>query len=201
MHRNEVNSKLDYLASIGYSPILLAGVRLLFDFGLRCSDMLNIRRSDITLEGKIIVKQGKGSNVLICNLGADAHIWDDYRRGLHCDLSVYSYLYVYRLMKKCNLQLPAVKGANASVTHLGRKMVANEIYSQTKSIEAVKQALGHVSEGSSLFYINQEEDVMKKKPQSIITNPSVSVGNLKVTNRKSNSVISVPKIKGKKPKV
>jgi len=197
--RTEIEQKLTYLLSIGYPSVLVAGVRLLFDFGLRASDMLSIKRSDITLDGKIIVKQGKGSNILICNLSNDVSLWLDYRNGLHSDLSTFNYQYLYRLMKKCNLKLDGINGRNDSVTHIGRKMVAQSIYNETNDIQAVKAALGHVSEGSSLFYVSDNVPE-KSNYKSINENPTSRVANLKVTKRKSGTYINVINPTSKKKK-
>jgi len=188
LSKEEVEAKLIILRAQGLSITLECFIRLHFAFGLRISDLLRIRRADISESLLLVVQQGKGSQPLVCHLSEDKEFWQGYRMGKYVDISLFSRDYFYKLYRRVGWSMPSVNGVNRSVTHAPRKLLAQELFEASSSIDVVASALGHRSSSSSLYYLTSAQ---KKKVvvAPILSTPPTSIYNLIIKKRKSGDII------------
>ena len=164
--------------------------RLQFISGLRIADLLSIRRSDISDNLTVFVRQSKGSQAKVISLLYDKEFWISYKRGLYTDVSVYSSMTFYRLYSRYNLIISNGPGRNSSVTHSARKLLARTAYDVTNSVDMAQAALGHKSQNSTMYYLTQEQ---KKAVLStgIIGAVKGHAGNLKFRRMKGYTIMSI----------
>lgn len=134
---------------------LCSVVLLLFESGLRVSEVLNINGNDITKDLRVKIKGLKGSNNKIIKLNDNYGFWSMLQGN---NLSIKDDLnrfYLYRKFKQYGLS--AVYGSNkkSSVTHLPRHELALDVYSSSEDIEDVKNCLGHKNVNSSEWYVGK----------------------------------------------
>ena len=152
----DINVKLSVMQSAGYSQTVICFIRLHSVSGARISDLLRIRRSDITSSLYVSIRQCKGSLPLTVRLSDDVQFWREYRAGLHLDIGLYNKNYFYRLYKRYNIQFDNGLLRNKSVTHSFRKELANDLFNATGSIESAQSALGHRSTRSTEYYLSRD---------------------------------------------
>ena len=192
MTNSEVEIKLSMMLSDGVNITLISFARLQFISGLRISDLLAIRRSDIGENLNVYVRQSKGSQAKVISLLYDKEFWISYRRGMYTDISVFNSMTFYRLYNRYNLIIINGPGRNSSVTHSARKLLARTSYDITNSVEMAQAALGHKSQNSTMYYLTQEQ---KKAVLStgIIGAVKGHAGNLKFRRMKGYTIMSLIK--------
>lgn len=136
-----------------YDQTFLEIVKLMYYSGARVSDVLNIKRSDISPRLDLTIYQSKKSLPLVVNLNYSRDFWQGYREGKYRDISTYNRYYLYRHFDKLSITFKSTGNKNRSVTHSFRKFKAQDIYDQTHDITAAAAALGHKSEKSTEYYI------------------------------------------------
>lgn len=190
MTNSDVDIKLSMMLKDGVNVTLVSFARLQFISGLRISDLLNIKRTDIDSNLNVYVRQSKGSQAKVISLLFDKEFWVNYKRGLYTDVSVYSSMTFYRLYKRYSLIIFNGTGRNSSVTHSARKLLARTAYDVTNSVEMAQAALGHKSQNSTLYYLTQEQ---KKAVLStgIIGAVKGHAGNLKFRRMKGYTIMSL----------
>lgn len=132
-------------------------VKLLVAHGLRVSDLLNVKHSDITSRGAIIVYQGKGSNKLIIQAGTCIDYILKCRESKLDPFTGYSRFFFYRLFKKYDIYQKSNGQKNYSVTHAPRKQLAQVMQKEGFTDEEIKTALGHKSIRSTLYYTDNSK--------------------------------------------
>lgn len=188
----DLESKLVQMQSAGYSQTVVCFIRLHSISGARISDLLRIRRSDITRSLFVSIRQCKGSLPLTVKLSTDLQFWEDYRNGLHLDIGLYNKNYFYRLYKRYNIQFDNGVLRNKSVTHSFRKELANDLYSATGEIESAQSALGHRSSRSTEYYISKD-NLRALQKQGINSPLSGTVSNIIVSKRNGATYIRLKK--------
>ena len=153
---SELQQRLQYMHEDGVSEFLCAGVGLMFSAGLRVSDLLSIDYRNVSINLIIEVPQSKGSNTLTVQPIYYRDVWRLIYDNKLAPFSLYDRFFMYRLFKKYSLQINNGSGRNASVTHAGRKYLANAMYSDKENIESAKKALGHKSANSTRYYIDED---------------------------------------------
>lgn len=162
MNHNSINQKLALLRAQGLNYTVECFIRLHYQSGARIGDLLSITRNHISNNLTIIIDQGKGSNPLIISPVEDRQFWEEYRSGLHVDISCFSVSFFYKLYKRYGFSISNGAGRNNSVTHSARKLKAREVYATTGEIRDAQAALGHKRESSTLYYLND------RKPANIL---------------------------------
>lgn len=188
----DLESKLVKMQSAGYSRTVICFIRLHSISGARISDLLRIRRKDITSSLFISIRQCKGSLPLTVKLSSDLQFWKDYRDGLHLDIGLYNKNYFYRLYKRYNIQYDNGMLRNKSVTHSFRKELANDLFNATGVIESAQAALGHRSSRSTEYYLS-EDNLKSVQNQGINSTLSGRLNNLTISQKNGRSYIRVSK--------
>ena len=132
-------------------------VTLLVANGLRVSGLLNVKHTDITSRGAIIVYQGKGSNKLIIQAGTCIDYILRCRDNKTDPFAGYSRFFFYRLFKKYDIYQKSSGQKNYSVTHAPRKFLAQDMQKDGFTDEEIKTALGHKSLRSTLYYTDNSK--------------------------------------------
>ena len=188
----DLESKLVAIQSAGYSLTVVNFIRLHSISGARISDLLRIRRSDITSSLFVSIRQCKGSLPLTVKLSANFEFWEQYRNGLHLDISLYNKNYFYRLYKRYNIQFDNGALRNKSVTHSFRKELANDLFNATGVIESAQAALGHRSSRSTEYYLSKD-NLKSVQNQGINSTLSGRLNNLTISQKNGRSYVRVSK--------
>ena len=187
-----LESKLVLMQSAGYSRTVICFIRLHAISGARISDLLRVRRNDITSTLFVSIRQCKGSLPLTVKLSDDLQFWREYRSGMHLDIGTYNKNYFYRLYKNYNIQFDNGISRNKSVTHSFRKELANDLYNATGTIEAAQSALGHRSSRSTEYYLTKNE-LRAKQNQGINSTLSGRINNLTVSQKNGRTYVRLSK--------
>lgn len=148
---------LHLIASLSESSAERAIIELMFDEGLRISDVLRIKPSDVDSSCFITVKQGKGSMIKVIRCSKNINFWlGQVRRGFVIS-DVYNRFYFYRLFKKYGLQMSIEGCSNKKVTHSLRYARASVMMKVSNDLETVKQDLGHKSIKSTKYYVRKSK--------------------------------------------
>lgn len=190
MTNSEVEIKLSMMLRDGVNLTLISFARLQFISGLRISDLLAIRRSDIGENLNVYVRQSKGSQAKVISLLYDKEFWISYRRGMYTDISVFTSMTFYRLYSRYNITIFNGPGRNMSVTHSARKLLARTAYDVTNSIDMAQAALGHKSQNSTMYYLTQEQKKAVLR-NGIIGEVKGHAGNLKFRRMKGYTIMSL----------
>ena len=157
-------------------------VTLLVANGLRVSDLLAVKYTDITSRGAIIVYQGKGSNKLIVQAGTCIDYILRCRDSKIHPFTGYSRFFFYRLFKKYDIYQKSSGQKNYSVTHAPRKLLAQDMQKEGFTDEEIKTALGHKSMRSTLYYTDNSKRLAsyrnrKKEAKSSMLTPLIPLKN------------------------
>tara|TARA_R100000789_G_C2995341_1_gene147288 strand:- start:414 stop:1010 length:597 start_codon:yes stop_codon:yes gene_type:complete len=131
---------------------------LQYQYGLRVSEALNLRCSQISKGGKILVNGSKGSADRIIVVPELARFGANSLVG---DYKIFPYIsrfHVYREYKKRGISL-ALNGTNKrAVTHAPRHVAINEVNELSKSKEKTRQFIGHKSIKSTEHYVRNKKN-------------------------------------------
>lgn len=149
-----------------YYVIFLIGISV----GIRISDILKLKTSDMKNTDRIVIKEKKTGKTKIFPLKPQiAKIVKDYIKN-YCDEEYQEYIFlgkkgarldrsaVYRVLNRCMQEL----GINIVCgTHSCRKYCMRTIYEQTKDLGLIMQICNHSSQAISARYICITEDLIK----------------------------------------
>lgn len=150
--------------SIKYYVIYLIGISV----GIRVSDILNLKITDMKNTDRIVIKEKKTGKTKVFPLRPQiAKVVEDYidiycadgqeflflgKKGAKLDRSA-----VYRVFNRCVKEL----GINMKCgTHSSRKSCGRAIYEKTHSLATVMRIFNHSSELISARYIGLTEDII-----------------------------------------
>ena len=130
-------------------------VHLLADYGLRVSEALSIKATDITSNGQIVIKGSKGSSnrLIVINEYRDRLI--DLRKSAFNPIKNIDRFVVYRLLKKYNITGQSSYGSKNAVCHQFRYDVAKDIQSVTNDLNETAKLIGHKSSSNTAIYVNR----------------------------------------------
>lgn len=120
--------------------------------GLRISEVLQIKGSDIDEDGHIYIRGLKGSANRIVQPIFYTDYWLAKRNDLTPIGSTYSRYFFYRWYKKGGLYYLLPDADRARVTHLFRHILADKLRSLTGDAETVSGFVGHKSVKSTESY-------------------------------------------------
>ena len=127
---------------------------LLFQEGLRVSEVLNIRSQDILRNGNIVIRGLKGSNDRIVTPANYKWFWDKIQKNGIQVKECFNRYYIYRVCKKYGLSIELQNKSRKAVTHSFRHIVINELDKNEVSINAIQSHMGHKSTKSTKHYLN-----------------------------------------------
>lgn len=130
-------------------------LELQFLYGLRISEVLNVKWSDINENCQIFITGKKGSNDRVVYPVKFANFWMFLREKKVNIPSSYNRFYFYRLYKKKGLYVHLTGHRNLSVTHFLRYKYLVSLLAQDLEVEKVKQLIGHKSIKSTIHYVEQ----------------------------------------------
>jgi len=134
-------------------------IELQFLFGLRVSEVLSIKHSDIDSAGFIRVQGLKGSNNRTVVSVSFKQYWLRVR-SLQIELSyLANRFYYYRLLKRIGCYHYVSTQVTDKVTHLFRYAVVYRMLKSGASLIDVQQFLGHRSIESTQHYLNNLQHV------------------------------------------
>lgn len=151
------SSKVYYILNDKRTPWLVRlVVELQYLYGLRISSALHVRFCDITSNGGIYIRQGKGSESLIVY----SRIFPERLMRIKSEsrefILNFSRYYFYRYYKKVGLYSEFSGNTNKSVTHLFRHNIALSLKEDMISKQDVKRFLGHRNIKSTGSYYDKE---------------------------------------------
>lgn len=148
-----IQQKLQMMRARGVDETLIHSVALMYQSGCRVSSILGLSPADITPNGRVILRQGKGSNPLIITPSFELEWWLNTRLSGFNPFFYLNYMRLYRLFKDYALVLPNSFGNKTAVTASARKSVAEDVFDNSQNIEVTQNALGHKSAKSTEYYI------------------------------------------------
>ena len=134
-----------------------AVIELLFLYGLRISEALEINSRDITAAGTIHIRGKKGSHDRYVRPVLYASFWELVRSTPLEMGGIYSRQYFYRVLKKYGFYALYGNNVNMSVTHMFRHEYARDVMSQFKNEENVQKSLGQKSKKSAKHYVSNKK--------------------------------------------
>ena len=154
---SSVNSKLEMMHRDGIDIGVIAAISLMYQSGCRISSILQLKPSNISANGRIILHQGKGSEPMVIVPVDYRDWWLNYRKSGMQYYELQSYIYYYRLFKRYKLVSPSSFGTRNAVTATARKMVAMDTFSVNEDLNEAKIALGHRSINSTGYYVTDKQ--------------------------------------------
>lgn len=151
-----IECKLQMMRNRNVDEVLIHAIALMFQSGCRVSSILNLSPADITTNGRVILRQGKGSNPLILVPSFEPQWWLECRTSGFNPFYYLNYMRMYRTFKDYALTMSDCFGSKNAVTASARKTVAQDVYSGTKEIAIAQTALGHKRLSSTEYYITQD---------------------------------------------
>lgn len=168
-----IDVKLQMMRNRNVDEVLLHAIALMFQSGCRVSSILGLSPADITANGRVILRQGKGSNTLIIQPSFEPHWWLEMRQSGFNPFFYLNYMRIYRTFKDYALTMNDSFGSKNAVTASARKTAAQDVFEDTKDIEIARQTLGHKKISSTEYYVNDNgkgrEKGNKKKRTSNAT--------------------------------
>lgn len=146
----DVLLKVEELKSKSYQLYACAYLQCLH--GLRISEVLAIRPTDITPLGTIRIQSNKGSNNRLVTSGEVMKYMLRCRSNSVFPFKDLDRYYVYREYRKIGLVLMTSTATHAKVTHIFRHMLVKTNQDQGFEIELSKNQLGHRSLKSTMEY-------------------------------------------------
>ena len=152
-----VSSKLDMMLRDGIDIGVVAAISLMYQSGCRISSILQLKPSSISVNGRIILHQGKGSEPMVVVPADYRDWWLNFRNSNIQYYEMQNYIYYYRLFKRYKLVSPSSFGIKDAVTATARKMVAMDTFSVNEDLNDAKIALGHKSINSTGYYVTNKQ--------------------------------------------
>lgn len=134
------------------SPLFKYLVLIMFQSGCRISEVIRLRKSDISPSFLIHIRASKGSNNQIIQVQPLTDFGLDYNslpEDLFCNFSRH---YVYRQLKQFGIYEQFEAHRNNSVTHLFRHLLAKESMNYFKDRAATSKNLGHKNPDNLKYY-------------------------------------------------
>jgi integrase len=128
---------------------------IMLESGCRVSEVLNIRSTDITPTGRIVIKGLKRSHDRVINPSSVAQQTLKKRNSPGTIFMGISRFHVYRSFKSVGLQHSFNDRERNSVTHLFRHYVALDLQQTDHGKKAITTGLGHKSNNSADHYAHK----------------------------------------------
>lgn len=140
------------MASSWCSTLDKLAILLQFENGLRITEILQIRGSDINQHAQIHIKSLKGSSSRMASVSKYHSILHQCRLDGSMLFEGYSRFYFYRLYKSLGLYAQLNNGTKCAVTHVFRHLYIEGIVSDFRSLDFARSVVGHKSISSTEHY-------------------------------------------------
>ncbi len=140
-------------ASFYFQGLAGAVAFLLFDYGIRISEALNIHSSNVSESGLIYIKGLKGSQDRYIQALSHLKQWDAFRCGSQSVSFYYSRFYFYNHFKQIGVGAAFGSSKYKSVCHAARHLFALKLQDLAANKEAISNAIGHKSTSSTTTYL------------------------------------------------
>ncbi|MGB9696645.1 MAG: site-specific tyrosine recombinase/integron integrase [Ignavibacteria bacterium] len=171
--KSEISTLLDNPLKYDINILDRAIVELFYATGVRLSELINIKLSDIDFNSSTIKVHGKGSKDRIVTFGrmAKSAIQDylEIRKIVDVNKSEYLFLskkgnklyplYIYRLVKRL---FAAVSDRNSISPHTLRHTFASHLLENGADIRIIKELLGHENLSTTQIYTHITPELLKK---------------------------------------
>ena len=158
-----IEAKLQMMRNRNVDEVLIHSIALMFQSGCRVSSILGLSPADITANGRVILRQGKGSNPLIIQPSFEPQWWQEMRQSGFNPFFYLNYMRIYRTFKDYALTMNECFGSKNAVTASARKTAAQDVFEDTKDIEMARQMLGHKRISSTEYYVTSEKKATTQK--------------------------------------
>lgn len=146
----------------------------------RVSAVLRLTGRNVLPDGRVLIPQDKGSNILQCTLVWNADLVPLISGN---DLPLFpnlTYIRVYRDFKRWGLYYKSAGNSDFSVTHYFRKVQANDLYLHTRDASNVTAILGHKSTRTADYYIEDKRKGLNVNG-GILQKTEGTINNLRIT--------------------
>lgn len=124
-------------------------------YGLRISEVLSLKPSNITFDGKVIIRGAKGSSDRLVVIPEYSKFFIDIRNSGYNPFVNVNRFIVYRILKKYSLVAQSTYGSKDAVCHQFRYQFAKSINDVTCSVDETAQFIGHKKSSSTSHYLKQ----------------------------------------------
>lgn len=163
----ELNAVVEQvLRSSNISETDKAVIEIMFNYGLRISEVLAINSKSINSRNQIIIKGLKGSSDRLVTPVISSTYWRKVKMYNCQDHTLNGRFYYYRLFKKLGFTSHAAGNKKNSVTHSFRHNFITEIMKQTDNIEIAKELIGHKNSNSTKYYDDEQRKQSEAKRSS-----------------------------------
>ena len=143
-----------------------AVIELMYNYGLRISEVLAINSKSINSRNQIIIKGLKGSNNRLITPISYTNYWKKVKEYNCQDHTTNGRFYYYRLFRKLGFISHSAGNKKNSVTHSFRHNFVTEIMKETDNIEVAKELIGHKNLNSTKYYDDEQRKQSKAKRSS-----------------------------------
>lgn len=158
-----IEAKLQIMRNRNVDEVLIHSIAIMFQSGCRVSSILGLSPADITANGRVILRQGKGSNPLIIQPSFEPQWWQEMRKSGFNPFFYLNYMRIYRTFKDYALTMTDCFGSKNAVTASARKTAAQDVFEDTKDIEIARQTLGHKRTSSTEYYVTPGKKTATQK--------------------------------------
>lgn len=135
-------------------------IELIYRNGLRVSELLRIKGTDIMPNGSFIIRASKFSQNRIGFVVDNAEWLQSYRSYPSFIFADYNRHFVYYLFKRRGISSQIIGNQNKAVTHVLRHQAIENLLMATKDTAVTAQAIGHRSKRSTEHYLSHK--IIKK---------------------------------------
>lgn len=134
-----------------------AVIELLFLYGLRISEVLNIKATDVTPWGAIVIHTSKTKMTRVVVSPNFGQYWYHILRQSLPLSQIYSRFYYYRLFRKLGYYAQYGNNENFSVTHYFRHEIVRNMEKEGIPREVISHFLAHRAKTSIESYVTQRK--------------------------------------------
>lgn len=142
------------LANPNISDTTKLMIDLMYTNGLRVSELLRIRGTDILHNGSYVIHASKGSSDRIGHVSTQKVLFLSHLGSPYPIFDGYSRQSVYNIFRKHGISSATFGNTNRSVTHLLRHNYIESVMAASGSLQCTQSAVGHKSTRSTLHYID-----------------------------------------------
>lgn len=128
---------------------------ILFQYGLRISEILNVRWCDVSATGLIYIKGLKGSDSMYIQAHSHLYEWQSFRNSGRKVKDYYSRFYFYRHFKHIGISFQFGGNKRQSVTHAPRHFRILAMQDLNPDTDAIKSTIGHKHSKSTTHYFGR----------------------------------------------
>lgn len=131
-------------------------IELIYRNGLRVSELLRIKGTDIMPNGSFIIRASKFSQNRIGFVVDNAEWLQSFRSYPSFIFADYNRHFVYYLFKRRGISSQIIGNQNKAVTHVLRHQAIENLQRATNDSAVTAQAIGHRSKKSTEHYLNHK---------------------------------------------